>query len=73
MICPSVVQPFDPNTPRGYAGLLRLLSFQTCHNPATYAGAYALDRAYPAKLQPDLVEQYLQISKVWHQFLDIAK
>lgn len=26
-----------------------------------------------AKLQPDLIEQYLQISKVWHQFLDIAK
>jgi antitoxin component of RelBE/YafQ-DinJ toxin-antitoxin module len=70
---PDIVQPFDPHTRRGHDGLLRLLSFQTGHNPATHAGAYALDRAYPAKLQPDLVEQYLEISKVWHQFLDIAK
>jgi hypothetical protein len=70
---PGIVQPFDPNTPRGYDGLSRLLSFQTGHNPATHAGAYALDRAYPAKLQPDLVEQYLHISNVWHQFLGTAK
>jgi hypothetical protein len=70
---PGIVQPFDPNTPRGYDRLSRLLSFQTGHNPATHAGAYALDRAYPAKLQPDLVEQYLHISNVWHQFLGTAK
>jgi hypothetical protein len=70
---PGIVQPFDANTPKGYEGLSRILSFQTGHNPATHAGAYALDRAYPAKLQPDLVEQYLHISKVWHQFLDIAR
>jgi len=70
---PGIVQPFDPNTPRGCDGLFRLLSFQTGHNLATHAGAYALDRAFPAKLQPDLVEQYLQISILWHQFLDLAK
>jgi hypothetical protein len=52
---PSIVQPFDANTPKGYEGLSRILSFQTGHNPATHAGAYALDRAYPAKLQPDPV------------------
>lgn len=70
---PGIVQPFGPNTPRGYDGLSQLLSFQTGHNPATHAGAYALDRAYPAKLQPDLVEQYLHISNVWRQFLGTAK
>lgn len=70
---PSIIQPFDPNTPREYDGLLRLLSFQTGHNPATHAGAYALDRAYPAKLQPDLVERYFHTSRVWHQFLGIAE
>jgi hypothetical protein len=48
-------------------------SFQTGHNPATHAGAYALDRAYPAKLQPDLVERYFQASRVWHQFLGITE
>jgi hypothetical protein len=70
---PGIVQPFDPHTPRDRDGLLRLLSFQTGHNPATHAGAYALDRAYPAKLQPELVEQYLEVSKVWHQFLDVDR
>jgi hypothetical protein len=67
-----MIQPFDPNIPRDCSVLLRLLSFQTGHNPATHAGAYALDRAYPAKLQPDLVERYFQISEVWHRFLAIA-
>jgi hypothetical protein len=53
---PDILQPFDPNLPKDYNGVLRLLSFQTGHNPATHAGAYALGRAYPAKLQPDLIE-----------------
>lgn len=70
---PGIVQPFDPHTPRDRDRLLRLLSFQTGHNPATHAGAYALDRAYPAKLQPELVEQYLEVSKVWHQFLGVDR
>jgi hypothetical protein len=70
---PSIAQSFDANTPRDYDGLLQLLSFQTGHNPATHAGAYALDRAYPAKLQPGLVERYFQASRVWHQFLGITE
>jgi hypothetical protein len=70
---PSLVQPFDSNTPREYDELSRLFSFQTGHNPATHAGAYALDRAYPAKLQPDLVERYFYISQVWHRFLTISE
>jgi hypothetical protein len=39
---PGLVQRFDPNDPKDYDGLLRLLSFQTGHNPSTHAGAYAL-------------------------------
>ena len=34
---------------------------------------YALDRAYLAKLQLDLVERYFQASRVWHQFLGITE
>lgn len=68
-----MVQPFDPNTLKEHNGLSRLFSFQTGHNPATHTGAYALDRAYPAKLQPDLVERYLHISGAWHQFLAINR
>jgi hypothetical protein len=70
---PGMVKPFDPNAPRDHDRLSRFRSFQTGHNPATHAGAYALDCAYPAKLQPDLLERYLEISKAWHQFLAIDK
>jgi hypothetical protein len=63
---PGLTQPFDPNTPNDYSRFLRLLSFQTRHNPSTYASAYALDWAYPAKLQPKLVEQYFEGSRTWH-------
>lgn len=65
----ALLQPFDPNTPNDYDGFLRLLSFQTGHNPSTHVGAYALDKAYPAKLQSGLIERYLQNSIVWHEFI----
>jgi len=32
-------------------------------------GAYALDKAYLAKLQLELIEQYLQNSVVWHELI----
>jgi hypothetical protein len=70
---PELIQPFDPNSPTDYNGFLHLLSFQTGHNPSTHVGAYALDHAYPAKLQPELVERYFQNSVVWHKFLAIAE
>ena len=66
---PALLQPFDPNTPKDYDGFLRLLSFQTGHNPSTHVGAYALDKAYPAKLQSELIERYLQNSIVWHKLI----
>jgi hypothetical protein len=68
----GIIQPFNPNIAKDFDRSLRLLSFQTGHNSATHAGAYAFDRAYPAKLQPNLVERYFQTSEIWHQFLGIA-
>jgi hypothetical protein len=70
---PGLTQPFDPNTPNNYGGFLQLLSFQTRHNPSTHASAYALNQAYPAKLQPELVERYFEGSRTWHQFLAVAE
>jgi hypothetical protein len=70
---PGLTQPFDPNTLNNYGRFLQLLSFQTGHNPSTHASAYALNQAYPAKLQPELVERYFEGSRTWHQFLAIAK
>ena len=65
---PALIAHFDPNTPKYYDGFLQLLSFQTGHKPATHAGAHALEHGYPAKLQPDLIDRYLENSRVWHEF-----
>lgn len=68
----TLVQPFNPNTPKDYNGFLRLLSFQTGHKPSTHANAYALDHAFPAKLQAELINRYYENSHTWHQFLAIT-
>jgi hypothetical protein len=65
---PDLIAPFDPNTPRDYNGFIRLLAFQTGHKPATHAGLYALEHRYPSKLQPDLIERYLENSHAWQSF-----
>ncbi|PVH90623.1 hypothetical protein DM02DRAFT_483906, partial [Periconia macrospinosa] len=65
---PTVAAPFDPNTPRDYSGFLKLLSFQTGHKPTTHAGAYALEHGFPSKLQPNLIDRYLESSRIWHEF-----
>jgi hypothetical protein len=64
----AMIAPFDPNTPKDYDGFLQLLSFQTGHRPATHAAAYALEHGYPTKLQPDLINRYLENSQIWHEF-----
>ena len=69
----SLIKPFDPNTPQDYDGFLRLLSFQSGHKPSTHAGTYALEHGFPAKLQPDLIDRYLENSKIWHQFALIGE
>ncbi|KAL1601393.1 hypothetical protein SLS60_006305 [Paraconiothyrium brasiliense] len=68
----TLVQPFEPNMPKDYDGFLRLLSFQTGHKQSTHASAYALDRAFPAKLQPELIDRYYENSHTWHRFLAIT-
>ncbi|KAL5371364.1 hypothetical protein DPSP01_014316 [Paraphaeosphaeria sporulosa] len=68
----ALLQPFDPNTPRDYDGFLRLLAFQTGHKPSTHASAYALDRAFPVKLQVELIDRYQENSHAWHRFLAIT-
>ncbi len=70
---PDLLQPFDPHTPNDLNGMLHLLSFQTGHKPSTHAGAYALERGFPSKLQPDLIHRYIENSDLWQKFLLITK
>ncbi|GAB7336841.1 hypothetical protein MBLNU13_g00013t1 [Cladosporium sp. NU13] len=66
---PDLLKAFDPHTPNDLNGMLHLLSFQTGHKPSTHAGAYALERGFPSKLQPDLIHRYIENSDLWQKFL----
>jgi hypothetical protein len=70
---PALVKPFDAHTPQDYNGFLQLLAFQAGHKPLTHTSAYTLETAFPAKLQPDLINRYLENSRVWHEFLLIGQ
>jgi hypothetical protein len=70
---PNLMKPFDPHTPNDLDGFLRLLSFQTGHKPSTHVGAYALERGFPSKLQPDLIHRYIENSDTWQRFLMVCK
>lgn len=48
---------------------MTLFAFQTGHNPKTRSRAYALEEGFPARLQPEVIERYLQNSRRWHKFI----
>ncbi|CAG5184520.1 uncharacterized protein ALTATR162_LOCUS10950 [Alternaria atra] len=70
---PTLLEPFDPNIPKDRNDFLHLLAFQTGHPPSVHATAYALERGYPARLQPELIDRYFENSFIWHRFLEITK
>ncbi|KAN0104052.1 hypothetical protein V8E51_009797 [Hyaloscypha variabilis] len=49
---PTIIASFDPNTPSEYA----------THTIQTHSRSYALEDAYLAKLQPNLIDRYYQSS-----------
>jgi hypothetical protein len=48
------------------------LAHQFGHEPEVLDHNYGLDRSYPAKLQPELIAKYKQVSACWHQWLQLA-
>ena len=66
---PGLLKPFNAYAPYDLDVLLQLLAFQTGHKPLTHAGSYALETAFPSKLQPELIYRYLDNSYVWQKFL----
>jgi hypothetical protein len=65
---PSLTRTFNPHIPCDENGLIRLLSWQAGHTPATHNRHYALEREFPAQLQPQLIDRYLENSRIWHEF-----
>lgn len=46
--------------------------WQACHRPRQNGTAYALDRAFPTRLQPNLLGVYRRVSVIWHQWLGFS-
>ncbi|KAF7944511.1 hypothetical protein EAE96_010902 [Botrytis aclada] len=44
---------------------------QSGHTPQALATSYAIDEAYPTRLQPELIRQYEIMSALWHEWLNI--
>ena len=64
----SLTKNFDPHIPHDENGILRTMSWQAGHHAETHSSHYALEREFPAKLQPQLINRYLENSRIWHEF-----
>lgn len=71
----SIAKPFNLHSPVGTFGqdLSLGLARQCGHTLQTLATSYALDQAYPTRLQPELIRQYETVSEQWHQWLQIGE
>ena len=49
------------------------LARQTGHTLQTFDTSYALDQAYPTRLQPELIHQYEAVSGLWQQWLRMGE
>ena len=65
---PALARPFDAHLPHDQSGILTLLAFQTGHKPSTQAHSYAIEKEFPSRLQPQLIEKYDINSNIWHEF-----
>ncbi|KAJ3455783.1 hypothetical protein MRS44_017265 [Fusarium solani] len=54
--------PSDASTP------IRMIAAGVGHHPRTLLTAYAIDTALPARLQPELLEMYRQLSTLWQDW-----
>ena len=49
-----------------------VMAWQSGHRPLQQATTYGLDGAYPAHLQPKLLQLYENVSRQWHAFLHLS-
>jgi hypothetical protein len=54
--------PLDASSP------IPMIAASAGHHPRTLLGAYAVDKALPSRLQPELLEMYLRLSTLWQDW-----
>ena len=50
-----------------------IYAWQTGHQRSTNVSTYGLDRVFPSRLQPELINEYIRISRIWHRWLGLWK
>lgn len=70
----AIAKPFDQYSAKNSASNAQLLGIarQAGHTIQTLMDSYAIDKAYPTRLQPELIQQYKMVSEQWHHWLRIG-
>jgi hypothetical protein len=68
-----MAQPFDARKPEQICQIWQDIAWQAAHHVRTLTGSYALDRSFPAQLQPELIGRYLALSALWHRWLQLER
>ena len=70
----TIARPLDPYSARtGSNALLLGIAHQAGHTIQTLMDSYAINKAYPTRLQPELIYQYKMVSELWHQWLRLGE
>lgn len=65
----TIAKPFNPYSTTDINDPLLAIARQAGHNIRTLMASYAINKAYPTRLQPELLCQYEYISALWHKWL----
>jgi hypothetical protein len=70
-----IARPFDQysTTNNSENTLLLSIAHQAGHTIRTLKDSHAIDKAYPTRLEPELIRQYENTSIQWHQWLRISE
>lgn len=71
----SIAEPFDIHDDKSPKAnpMEAAWSWQACHRPRQNGTSYAVDRAYPTRLQPELLRAYQWVSLQWHRWLELTE
>lgn len=64
----ELIEKIDFYNPLDASDPIRMIATGTGHHPRTLLGAYAVDKALPSRLQPELLEMYYRLSTIWQSW-----
>ena len=64
----ELIEKFDFYNPLDASDPIWVIANSAGHHPRTLLGAYAIDKALPSRLQPELLEMYYRLSAIWQSW-----